>query len=99
MIRTSREGSIMTTTGGTIGGLVLLAALTGVSRVPVDEAPDRGAPPAEARAATPAAPLASPNGLEGVPRLGHVFLIIGENTTYDHLDATNAPYLMGTIRP
>ncbi len=35
---------------------------------------------------------------EGVPRFGHVFLIIGENTTYDHLDATNAPYLMGAIR-
>jgi hypothetical protein len=37
--------------------------------------------------------------LEGVPRLGHVFLIIGENTTYDHLTPTNAPYLMGTIQP
>src|SRR5438128_10186055 len=36
---------------------------------------------------------------EGVPRFGHVFLIIGENTTYSHLTATNAPYLMGTIRP
>jgi hypothetical protein len=28
-----------------------------------------------------------------------VFLIIGENTTYSHLTAANAPYLMGTIRP
>jgi hypothetical protein len=28
-----------------------------------------------------------------------VFLIIGENTTYSHLDATNAPYLMTNIRP
>jgi hypothetical protein len=36
---------------------------------------------------------------EGVPRFGHVFLIIGENTTYDHLNATNAPFLMGSIRP
>jgi hypothetical protein len=36
---------------------------------------------------------------EGVPRFGHVFVIIGENTTYDHLNSTNAPYLMGTIRP
>ncbi len=35
---------------------------------------------------------------EGVPRFGHVFLIIGENTTYDHLNSINAPYLMGTIR-
>jgi hypothetical protein len=36
---------------------------------------------------------------EGVPAFGHVFLIIGENTTYSHLTAVNAPYLMGTIRP
>ena len=43
-----------------------------------------------------AAPLTR---LEGVPRFGHVFLIIGENSTYDHLNSTNAPYLMGTFRP
>jgi hypothetical protein len=36
---------------------------------------------------------------EGVPGFGHVFLIIGENTTYSHLKASNAPYLLGTIRP
>ncbi len=36
---------------------------------------------------------------EGVPAFGHVFVIIGENTTYSHLSSTNAPYLMGTIRP
>jgi hypothetical protein len=36
---------------------------------------------------------------EGVPRFNHVFLIIGENTTYEHLDQANVPYLMGTIRP
>jgi phosphatidylinositol-3-phosphatase len=36
---------------------------------------------------------------EGVPRFGHVFLIIGENTTYSHLTTTNAPYLMSTLRP
>lgn len=42
---------------------------------------------------------ASPFTQEGVPRFGHVFLIIGENTTYDHLTETNAPYLMDTIRP
>lgn len=35
----------------------------------------------------------------GVPAFGHVFVIIGENTTYSHLTPTNAPYLMGTIRP
>ena len=38
-------------------------------------------------------------GLEGVPRFGHVFLIVGENTTYTHLDSTRAPYMMGTLRP
>lgn len=37
--------------------------------------------------------------IEGVPRMGHVFLIIGENTTYSHLTTTNAPYLMSTVRP
>jgi Phosphoesterase family len=34
-----------------------------------------------------------------VPRFGHVFLIIGENTDYSHVDATNAPYLVSTLRP
>ena len=34
-----------------------------------------------------------------VPRFGHVFVIIGENTDYQHLTATNAPYLMTQIRP
>src|SRR5881409_2540175 len=36
---------------------------------------------------------------EGVPQFGHVFLIIGENTTYSHLKMSNAPYLLGTIKP
>jgi hypothetical protein len=49
-------------------------------------------------AASPVGAAASSAG-EGVPRFGHVFLIIGENTTYSHLNTTNAPYLMGTIRP
>jgi hypothetical protein len=34
-----------------------------------------------------------------VPAFGHVFLIIGENTTYSHLKTANAPFLMGTVRP
>lgn len=38
-------------------------------------------------------------GAEGVPAFGHVFVIIGENTTYSHLTSVNAPYIMGTIRP
>ena len=36
---------------------------------------------------------------ENVPAFGHVFVIIGENTTYSHLTSTNAPYLMNTVRP
>lgn len=62
-----------------------------------------GAVPARARsvlassANTPAAAAQRP--AEGVPRLGHVFLIIGENTDYDHLTTTNAPYLESTLRP
>src|SRR5262249_22872156 len=36
---------------------------------------------------------------ENVPAFRHVFLIIGENTTYSHLTTTNAPYLLRTIKP
>src|SRR5690242_12650065 len=42
-------------------------------------------------------PAGSPG--EGVPDFGHVFLIIGENTTYSHLKASNAPFLMRALRP
>src|SRR3954453_20058329 len=38
-------------------------------------------------------------GSEGGPRFGHVFVIVGENTTYSHLTTTNAPYLMKDLRP
>src|SRR5262249_40678275 len=58
--------------------------------------------PATASVATAsgaAASAAAATRIENVPAFGHVFLIIGENTTYSHLTATNAPYLMGTIRP
>src|SRR4051812_12723437 len=55
-------------------------------------------PPASSDSRPVAAPRAVAK-VEGVPRLGNVFLIIGENTTYSHLDTTNAPYLMGTVRP
>ena len=57
------------------------------------------APGDEPRAGAPLVSAARNMIGEGVPRLGHVFLIIGENTTYEHLDATNAPFLMGTLRP
>ena len=42
---------------------------------------------------------AAPTIKEGIPRFGHVFLIIGENTTYSHLKMSNAPYLLGTVKP
>jgi hypothetical protein len=55
--------------------------------------------PAAATAGSAPVSAARANLSEGVPAFGHVFLIIGENTTYSHLTAANAPYLMGTIRP
>jgi len=42
---------------------------------------------------------AAGGGADGVPRFGHVFVIIGENTDYQHLTTVNAPYLMTTVRP
>src|SRR5690242_12878711 len=33
-----------------------------------------------------------------VPRFGHVFLIVGENTSYSQITAKRAPYLTGTLR-
>src|SRR4051794_4076397 len=60
-------------------------------------------------AASPLRALAAPHAgdtartssaaLEGVPRFGHVFVIVGENPTYSRLDSTIAPYLMGNLRP
>jgi hypothetical protein len=38
-------------------------------------------------------------GAEGVPRFGHVFVIMGENTDYQHLTTTNAPFLLTSLRP
>jgi hypothetical protein len=55
--------------------------------------------PTAAPASSAPISAAQANLAEGVPAFGHVFLIIGENTTYSHLTATNAPYLLGTIRP
>jgi phosphatidylinositol-3-phosphatase len=42
---------------------------------------------------------AGQTGLEGVPGFSHVFLIIGENTTYSQLAANNAPYQETQLRP
>jgi len=45
-----------------------------------------------------AAATAAPAGA-AVPRLGHVFLIVGENTSYEQITPAHAPYLTGTVRP
>jgi hypothetical protein len=38
-------------------------------------------------------------GLEGVPTFGHVFVIMGENTELGQINKTDAPYLLGTVKP
>jgi hypothetical protein len=43
-------------------------------------------------------PIASARAV-GVPHFGHVFLIVGENTSYEQITPTHAPFLTGTIRP
>src|SRR5690242_17317539 len=50
-------------------------------------------------AAVSALPAAAGSRIEGVPQFGHVFVLIGENTDYQHPDATDSPYLMGNLRP
>src|SRR4051794_6297354 len=35
----------------------------------------------------------------GVPRFSHVFLIVGENTSYEQITPAHAPFLTGTVRP
>jgi phosphatidylinositol-3-phosphatase len=37
--------------------------------------------------------------VEGVPRLGHVFVIVGENTSLGQLTRKRAPYIAGTLKP
>jgi hypothetical protein len=41
----------------------------------------------------------APAASAALPRFGHVFLIVGENTSYAELTASRAPYLTGTLRP
>src|SRR6476661_9142362 len=36
---------------------------------------------------------------DGVPGFGHVFLIVGENTSFRQVSPRNAPYLTGTVIP
>jgi len=42
------------------------------------------------------APVAS---AQGVPRLGHVFVIVGENTSLSQITPAHAPYLANTLKP
>jgi hypothetical protein len=48
---------------------------------------------------TAASTASASAGAQNVPALGHVFVIIGENTDYSHVTATNSPYTMLTLRP
>lgn len=43
--------------------------------------------------------VAQSSGLEGVPAFGHVFLIIGENTSLAEDTAANTPHLVKTLKP
>lgn len=36
---------------------------------------------------------------EGVPSFGHVFVIVGENTTYSQVTKNTMPYMLGTLKP
>ena len=36
---------------------------------------------------------------EGVPSFSHVFVIVGENTTYSQVTKNTMPYLLGTLQP
>jgi hypothetical protein len=47
----------------------------------------------------PGTPPAVASGGEGVPAFDHVYLIIGENTELGQINGTNAPYLLGTLKP
>jgi hypothetical protein len=49
--------------------------------------------------ATAGSPAAPSPALEGVPAFGHVFLIIGENTSLSEDTAANTPYLVKTLKP
>ncbi len=42
---------------------------------------------------------AQQRSLEGVPRFGRVFLIIGENTSLAQVNARNTPYIARTLQP
>jgi acid phosphatase len=49
--------------------------------------------------AASAGPATATSGIEGVPALNHVFVIIGENTQLSQLNKNNAPYTLGALGP
>jgi hypothetical protein len=42
---------------------------------------------------------AAPPARAAVPRFGHVFLIVGENTSYEQITPRHAPFLTETVKP
>src|SRR5436309_15302766 len=40
----------------------------------------------------------APPSTAAVPRFGHAFLIVGENTSYEQITPAHAPYLTGTVK-
>lgn len=86
------------TRAGTCWPRALVAALIGASLTLAMVAASAGAHRISGGAASDSVVPAGVSP-EGVPRLGRVFVIIGENTDYGHLTPTNAPYLESTLRP
>jgi hypothetical protein len=41
----------------------------------------------------------TPSAAAAVPHFGHVFLIVGENTSYEQVTPGHAPFLTGTVKP
>jgi hypothetical protein len=48
---------------------------------------------------TTPAPASSVTRLESVPRFDHVFVIVGENTGIRQVTSSDAPYLVGSLKP
>jgi hypothetical protein len=67
-------------------GLLLAACSSGATSVDAPTSP---------AIASPASPVASGR----VPRFGHVFVVIGENTERSEISTTSMPYLAGTLGP
>jgi hypothetical protein len=52
-----------------------------------------------AQHATPRTAAVKTARRDGVPRLRHVFLIVGENTSAKEITAAHAPYMVGRLKP